>query len=392
MIRKVTADKIYPISASPIENGVIVLDEKGKILEIAPKGKYDESELEQHEGIITPGFINTHCHLELSHMKGLVDTGTGLLPFIDNVVSRRDSITQEQIFEAIENAEKEMIANGIVAVGDISNKTYTAAQKSKENLYYYTFVECFDFMQEEKADETFNNYKKVYDVFETSPKLKKSMTHHAPYSVSQRLYDLIDSVSNTNMLHSIHNQETPPENDLFLTGNSDFVSFVKKFGIDLKVTSLGKSAIHQLINKLSSDKRVLLVHNTLTTVNDIQAAQSHFNNIVWATCANANLYIENRLPNYQNFIETNAKLTIGTDSLTSNWQLSVLEEMKTIQKYQSYVPTETILKWATLNGAEALGWADSLGSLEKGKTPGLVLIENMKDNKFTETTQCKKLA
>lgn len=392
MIRKITADKIHPISSEPIERGIIVLDEEGKILEITTLDKYDASEVEHHKGIITPGFVNTHCHLELSHMKGLVDTGTGLLPFIDNVVSRRDSITQDQIFEAIENAEKEMIANGIVAVGDISNKTDTAAQKAKGNLYYYTFVECFDFMQEDKADETFNNYKKVYDVFETSPKLKKSMTHHAPYSVSQRLYDLIDSVSNPNMLHSIHNQETPPENDLFLTGNSDFVSFVKKFGIDLKVTPLGKSAIHQLINKLSSDKRVLLVHNTLTTVDDIQAAQSHFKNIFWATCANANLYIENRLPNYQNFIETNAKLTIGTDSLTSNWQLSVLEEMKTIQKYQSYVPTETILKWATLNGAEALGWADSLGSLEKGKTPGLVLIENMVDGKFTEVTQCKKLA
>lgn len=65
-------------------------------------------------------------------------------------------------------------------------------------------------------------------------------------------------------------------------------------------------------------------------------------------------------------------MTIGTDSLTSNWQLSVLEEMKTIAKYQSYVPFETLLQWATLNGAMALGMHDLLGSLEEGKSPGVL--------------------
>ena len=79
-------------------------------------------------------------------------------------------------------------------------------------------------------------------------------------------------------------------------------------------------------------------------------------------------------------MDTNARMTIGTDSLTSNWQLSIIEEMKTIQRFQSYVPLDILLKWATLNGAEALGFEDRLGSLEVGKTPGLALlsIENGK--------------
>ena len=126
--------------------------------------------------------------------------------------------------------------------------------------------------------------------------------------------------------------------------------------------------------------RTLFVHNTLTSKADIEAAHQWSPNVYWATCPNANLYIENRLPNYQNFLDTNARMTIGTDSLTSNWQLSIIEEMKTIQRFQSYVPLDTLLKWATLNGAEALGFADTLGSLEVGKTPSLVLltIENGK--------------
>ncbi|MBP6681145.1 MAG: amidohydrolase family protein, partial [Saprospiraceae bacterium] len=108
---------------------------------------------------------------------------------------------------------------------------------------------------------------------------------------------------------------------------------------------------------------------------DIEAAQSWSDQVYWATCANANLYIENRLPFYKHFIDAGARMTIGTDSLTSNWQLSILEEMKTISRYQSYVPFETLLQWATLNGAMALGMEDTLGSLDKGKTPGVLVLD-----------------
>jgi aminodeoxyfutalosine deaminase len=116
------------------------------------------------------------------------------------------------------------------------------------------------------------------------------------------------------------------------------------------------------------------VHNTLTSPEDIQAAQAWSDQVYWATCANANLYIENRLPFYQHFIHTGARMTIGTDSLTSNWQLSILEEMKTISRYQSYVHFDTLLQWATLNGAMALGMEDEMGSLEIGKTPGVLVL------------------
>jgi cytosine/adenosine deaminase-related metal-dependent hydrolase len=113
--------------------------------------------------------------------------------------------------------------------------------------------------------------------------------------------------------------------------------------------------------------------------------------VFWATCPNANLYIENRLPDYKAFMEANARVTIGTDSLTSNWQLSILDEMKAIARYQSYVPLDTLLRWATLNGAQALGFDDSLGSLEVGKTPGLLVVQGMADGKLTQTATLKRV-
>ena len=137
----------------------------------------------------------------------------------------------------------------------------------------------------------------------------------------------------------------------------------------------GKDSIYYALTHMNPAQRTLFVHNTLSNRADIEAAQNWSNQVYWATCPNANLYIENRLPDYSAFLDKEARMTIGTDSLTSNWQLSILEEIKTIARYQSYVPFPTLLRWATLNGAEALGFADTLGSLEVGKTPGILQLQ-----------------
>ena len=67
-------------------------------------------------------------------------------------------------------------------------------------------------------------------------------------------------------------------------------------------------------------------------------------------------------------------MVLGTDSLASNWSLNLLDEIKTIRKHFPNIPLEEILQWATLNGAAALGMQDVLGSFEKGKKPGVLLM------------------
>lgn len=401
-MRKITADYIFPIAQDPIYKGVIVLDNHGKILSIDHRSDHDLASLEVHEGIIVPGFVNTHCHLELSHMKGKVATGTGLIPFISNVVQFRD-IAEDEIMAAIEKGNQEMIDNGIVAVGDICNKLDTADCKTKSPIRYYSFVEMFDFLQDQGAATEYEKYKAVFD---GHPPIggqevrvngnKKSCVPHAPYTVSKELFRLINKTNPDNCTVSIHNQETPPENELFLSKTGAFIDFYNGFGIPMDDFIPSKTpSINYALQHMNPRSRTLFVHNTLTTKDDIEAAHAWSDKVYWATCANANLYIENRLPNYQHFLDTNARMTIGTDSLTSNWQLCVLEELKTISKYQSYVSFETLLRWATLNGAEALGMEQEIGSLEVGKTPGLNLL-NIVDTplekmKFLKEVQVQKL-
>ncbi len=390
-MRKITANYLYPITAAPIPDGVLILDDNGKILAIEKQENHDAASLEKYEGAIVPGFINAHCHLELSHMKGKVDTGTGLLPFITNVVSFRD-VPQDEIQAAIEHADREMQEAGIVAVGDISNKIDTFQKKSTSPIRYYSFIEMFDFIQDAMAEATFQQYKAVYDQHPEGNGNQFTAVPHAPYSVSISLFNKINTLNKGRGTVSIHNQETPDEQALFLTKGGGFPELFGSFGMSFDdFKSTGKTAIHYALDNLDPACKTLFVHNTLTNEADIEAAQNWNDRVYWASCPNANLYIENRLPDYRAFIDTHAKVCLGTDSLTSNWQLSILEEMKTISRYKSFIPFETLLQWATINGAEALGFDDALGSFEVGKTPGVNLISGVEGDKLHQNSKVKKL-
>lgn len=392
MIRKISADRLYTgTNDVALLDKVVIFDPQGTILQIDELAAHDPASVEKLEGAIVPGFINTHCHLELSHMKDKANTGTGLVPFLQTVVNFRD-ISMEEILDAIDRADAEMWDGGIMAVGDISNKADTANRKNQSQIQYYTFVEFFDFLQEEGADNWFNNFKPAYDEQSDSNRNRKSAVPHAPYTVSRNLFKKINALNQPGSTVSIHNQETPGENELFQTKTGSFLEFYSGFGFPLdQFQPSGKNSIHYALENMDPACRTLFVHNTESTPEDIRAAQAWSRDIYWATCPNANLFIENRLPNYQYFLDTDAKVTIGTDSLTSNWQLSVLEEMKTIARFQSYVPFTTILRWATINGAEALGFEEMLGSIEVGKRPGLLLLNLGEDEKLRADTVVRRV-
>ena len=370
-----SADYILPISSGPIKDGVVVLDDQGCIDAIGLRSDYKSADIDHYEGILMPGMINTHCHLELSHMKGKCPTGTTLIPFITNVVKMRD-FDQDVIQEKIIEEDKNMWDAGIQAVGDISNKLDTAEQKKRSPISYYTFVEMFDFMQSAATEATIEQYRNVYKDQAHESGNKRSFVPHAPYSVSEGLFDFINRANPDNATISIHNQETLDEELLFADGSGRFPDFFKGFNVSLDgFTPLKKTSIHYALQHMTPKKKNIFVHNTLTTISDIAAAHNWSSDVYWATCPNANLYIENRLPHYQNFLDSNAKMTIGTDSIMSNWQLSIWEEIKTIKKMQSYVPLTDLLTWATINGAEALGYQKSMGTIEVGKKAGLVHVD-----------------
>lgn len=402
-MRRISADFIFPVSTTPVPNGIVTIDDEGTILDISPATNIGTEGIERFSGIICPGFINTHCHLELSHFRNQISEKAGMTGFIKELLSKRPGFSKEEISRGVEEAEKEMIRNGIVAVGDISNDDSTFQQKSKNNLQYHTFIEVFD-LNPSRAKEVFENAVKLRNQLqEINSKGHCSIVPHAPYTVSEKLFALIseDAVKHNSIL-SIHNQESEGESELFLSGSGPMFEAFQRMGVDMQYFPVtGKNSLRTTLPKLPAGRNILLVHNTFTSAEDIRWAEeyvrsvsnpkSQISNLYWCSCPNANLYIENKLPDYNIFLKKNAKVTIGTDSLASNWSLSVLDELKTISKHFPEIPLHTLLTWATKNGAEFLGF-DQLGTIEKGKKPGLNLLKNTDGFVISGKTEVLKLA
>lgn len=375
MLRKITSDWIHNGIDGFVSDHCIVLDESGVI---AGFRKLDENELREcvyYPGMLVPGFINAHCHLELSHLRGKFETGTGLISFLKSVVAFRET-DPEDVMRAIDEADGEMRREGIVAVGDISNKTDTAQTKRRSPVHYHTFVEAFDFLQEGLAKNMFEQYRKVYDGFEGIP---RSLVPHAPYSVSQQLFAMIREFSSgASGIQSIHNQESPEEDKLFMTGGGAYRAFWESFGFSMEnFQASGKDAVACITGQMDPGHHLLCVHNTCMDSGQIKRMMAWNPEVSFVSCPNANLFIENRLPDYRSFVNCGARMVLGTDSLSSNWRLSILSEIQTVLRYNSWLSLEEVLKWACYNGAVALKLESELGSFEKGKQPGVNWIRDI---------------
>lgn len=377
---------------------VLITTEDGIIKAIIPLQDAGEN-VQKLNGIISPGFINAHCHLELSHMKGIIPEHTGLPDFILKIVNERH-FPEESILEAIADGEAEMLQEGIVAVGDISNNALTAAQKQKGHLAYNTFIEISGW-KPAIAESRFANAQNVMEQFRlieaaaSLNPLKSSFSPHAPYSVSKELWQMMMPHFEGNTV-TIHNQETPAENELFLNGTGDFVRMYQAMNIDqTHFSPTGKNSLPSYFPQLKNAKNILLVHNTTTNEADIhfakQLAMQHAQELYYTLCVNANIYIENKLPPIELLRSKNAAIVLGTDSLSSNHQLSILSELKTIRKNFPSIPLEEMLQWATLNGAKALQLEQQFGSFEKGKKPGLILINQIENDQISEQSTVQRL-
>lgn len=370
MLKYFSADWIFPVSSSPIKNGVIAVNDSGEIQQVLTADEAKKFDVRHYKGAIVPGFINTHCHLELSHMLGQIPEKTGLVEFVQHIIKNRQS-EASQIDLAMQNADQQMFDNGIVAVGDIANQIASKKVKEKSKIHYHTFIEALGF-NPERAAAIMDYLKEIKQDFEP---LTASIVPHAPYTVSPQLFELIrQEAEKANIFISVHNQETVDENAFFEGKTGGFLKLYEFLGMDISFFEPTHKTSLKTWLPYIKEQKTLLVHNTVTSKSDIEFAKQSNPNLYWCLCPQANLYIENTLPDVDLLMEADVKITLGTDSLASNHQLNILAEMLALQQYKN-VGFEQLLSWATINGAEFLELYNQLGTIEIGKRPGLNLIQ-----------------
>jgi cytosine/adenosine deaminase-related metal-dependent hydrolase len=412
--RKFRADQLFTGYEMTAEGSVLVTGEDGTVQSVLPAAEAGDG-VEELRGILSPGFINCHCHLELSHMKGVIPERTGLVGFLLRVIQGREGSTPDLSLSlklgAIAAAEEAMLHEGIVAVGDICNTTDSLEQKKAGNLLYHNFIEAMGFSEAaaagrlESSRQVFNAFAEAYSL----PVEANSLVPHAPYSVSPGLFGLIAGFPGNHLL-TIHNQESEAENDFFLSGGGDFLRLYEALGLDTSFfRGTGKRSLESWLPHFYPNQSLILVHNVATSEEDLRFARGwqsgpgsggsrgerpglrDKSSLYFCLCPNANLYITGQLPDVDLLLRHDCRIVLGTDSLASNHRLSILEEMKTLQRQYPQLPTGTLLQWATSGGAEALQLDKLLGSFTPGKQPGVVLIENCEGGRLGDRAAVRRL-
>ncbi len=372
-MKKISADLILPVEGEPIRNGIVIINDKGEIIDLQEQRKNTKSsDIEYYEGIIIPGFINTHNHLEYSYVKGLIEPGQGLPGFIRSIVEIKQNVPADK--EAIEQADKEMFDLGTAAVGDQTNTLITREVKSKSKIYYHSFIEVYEAIGEINSAETDFLHAKTYLA---AYEYQGSITPHAPYSVGPELLRLIANeafIKKTPV--SIHNQETQSELDMFMYGKGELFEFFHNMLKPQSWIPSGTSSLEWFLPFFRDSHNLLLIHNTYTQPRDIMFALNMHSRLYWSMCPASNLYIENRLPHIPWFQKMGCTICLGTDSYASNTSLSILREMQILQE-SFEIDFDELLEWATINGARALDIDHIFGSLKPGKRPGLVLLQGI---------------
>lgn len=373
-MKRFSAQYVITNSGAILKRGVVTTDDNGVITAVEDTGGVLEEKhsTEFFDGIIIPGFVNCHCHLELSHMRGAISEGTGLGSFISEVRNSREE-QPEQIVASALKADSEMYSNGIELCADICNTDNTFDLKRKSKVRYINLLEVFG-IDPDKAGKKIEELSLLAEKADRAG-LKWFMVPHAAYSISRKLLRLLKAKSSGNKITSIHFMETPSEKEFLEIKTGALSESYDKLGLSSFVNYTVKGHSEAVLNEITESGNLILVHNTFADRKTIMEI-SERKNLFWCLCPDSNLYIESEVPPVDLLREEKCEIVIGTDSLASNKKLDILDELKTLQLHFAELKIPELVKWATLNGARALGEEKMFGSIEKGKKPGLLLIEN----------------
>lgn len=380
---RIAASYVYTLDTDgPIKNGYVEYDDvTGEILEV---GQCVEGTEEQIlDGALVPGFVNGHCHVELSHLHKKFRKGTGMAGFIDQINALRDWAGRDVKEKLVREWMDKMWSDGVSAMADISNDDSSFEVKKGHPMYTRTFLEVFG-SEPEMCEDVMAEVRALNDAADAVG-IDAAPTPHSCYTMSP---DLLSSSSAAGLEKgwlSYHSQESHEEEELMMSGSGAMYENRKRLGMSTPPVT-GESSLKYFIDRLAVakpapyDEHILLVHNVCLSQSDIDAAKQVMRNVFWAVCPLSNIFIHDSLPPIPLMRSNGLAIMVGTDSLSSNDDLDMVKELFCLHENFPEVPMDELLTWACLNGARFLDKENELGSLTVGKVPGIVLVRNIDDN------------
>lgn len=365
---------LLPITLSPVPNGVLHI-EKGliknigsvELLENIPKSEIID--LSKH--VITPGFVNTHAHLELTPLGTLPrNKHDSFSDWIEQIIEKKSTLDEQQIIEGYKKGVSMLMSSGVTTVLDNISFNIPWEIIPHFPIQIIPNAEVLG-ANKDVALDIYSHIKNLRDQF-----LAKYSGHtflispHSAHSLHPDVLKILLTENKTPLF--IHLAESNDEKDYFQNQSGGIAKLILKRGIEIPQNhqDSGLNVIHKMNGDLSN---ITIIHGNYLSDSDLEIMVKNKMSVIH--CPGSHTYFGHQDFSLSQLSKLGITIGIGTDSLASNESLSFLDELRRLSQNYPELTKEEILKMATINGALILGLENQIGSLEKGKKANLAVFE-----------------
>lgn len=382
---------VLPMDGSPpIEGGIVSI--AGEQISAVGKNTTGSLPLDLGEVALLPGLVNTHTHLEFSHLRQpLGQPGQSLPAWIRDVLTaRQKATTHPDPQSAISTGIQECLATGTTTIGEIATQEISLPMYANAGAEITHFCELLG-LPEERILPLQARAESHLALLEQSPaNLHAGLSPHAPYSVHPEIVRwAAEKSKSAQQAVAMHLAESPEELELLARGSGPFVELLEERGVWTPQSLAGVSRPLDYLHMLSRAQRALIIHGNYLQRDELEFLAAHPSNMTLVYCPRTHAYFGHRLYPLREAIELGVQVALGTDSRASNPDLSLLAEMRFIARHHVGISPQRILQLGTAGGAKALGGEQLYGTLAPGKLANLCAIplSGQSDNPYEEILQ-----
>lgn len=363
-----SAGWVVPVVRPAIRDGRVAV-ENGRIAWVGAAGDPGEPAGDVEElgpGVLLPGLVNAHCHLELSALAGRVPGGAGFSAWVTALVETRFGVPQDVADAAAAAAIETLERTGTVAVGDVSNTLAHLPALGRSRLEAVVFFEQIGWDPSKAEAIASGAMARLAALTQAglAPNVAVKLAAHAPHSVSAPLFQRLSAAG----LAALHLAESPDESAFLRSGNGAWGGFLRSRVGDVPFTPPGLSPV-AYVESLGVLHPGLLAAHCVHVDADDRGRLARSGTAV-AVCPRSNRTIGVGLPPVLELREAGVPLALGTDSLASAPSLELVDDMAALQRELPGLDPAFIVHMATAGGARALG-RPGLGSLAPGQRAAL---------------------
>lgn len=370
-MRILTAPWVVPVDGPPIRDGRVAV-EGGRVAWVGSAldvGEPSGERVHLGEGILLPGLVNAHCHLELSWLAGKVPLPSEFVPWVAALVEARAAETPAVVCAAAAAAIRGLEESGTVAVGDVSNTLAHIDLLGASSLAVVVFYELLGW-DPELAPEVLRRADRRLEAvgWRPSPSVEVRLAAHAPHSLAPALFRALRQRGG---VAAIHLAESPTEARFLRDGDEAWEAFLRKRAGPVAFTPPGLSPVRYVADLGLLHPGIVAAHCVQVDTADrktLARAGVHV-----ALCPRSNLSLEVGIAPVPEMLADGVRLCLGTDSLASAPTLDLLDDAAALRRTFPALDAAAIVKMATAGGAEALGFSD-LGTIAPGKRSAFAFV------------------